>query len=84
MKTNNEKPQQDINVIVLKNRAHYCKQEIIDSYIEILKGCRTVDEFQSLFDMFYDEVSLTVGELFVEKQIQKNAEILEEMRNEFF
>jgi hypothetical protein len=70
----------DINVIVLRSRVHTSKADTIFEYIDVLKTCRTSQDFYSLFDQFYDEVLEMSSELFVEKQIQLNAEILEKIR----
>lgn len=74
------KDNEQINVIILRNRVHQCKEEVIEDYIDILKGCKTAQDFYALFDQFYDDVFELAAELFIEKQIQQSAETLEKIR----
>lgn len=83
MNPNSEKKPKDINMILLKNRVFTEKDDLIEIYIDLLKTCKAAKEFYDLFNDFYNDVVLLTGERFVELQISKNAEILEDMRKEF-
>ncbi|GFN32586.1 hypothetical protein [Paenibacillus xylaniclasticus] len=70
----------DINVILLNDSELKSKEEIIADYLDILITCRKADEFYQCLSMFYDDVVMKTGELIIEKQIRKNAQILDELR----
>jgi hypothetical protein len=72
-----------INTIFLEDRVHKKREELISDYVALLGSCKTVEDIYSLFEIFYDEVVVLVGEKIVELQIIKNAEILEELKKEF-
>lgn len=67
------------NVIILGSQLK-SKEEIIQDYIDILVTCKKADEFHQCLSMLYDDTVIRTGELILEKQIQKNVEILEELR----
>lgn len=67
------------NVIILGSQLK-SKEEIIDDYIDILKTCKTANDFYQCMSMFFEDVTIRTGELILEKQIQKNCEILQELR----
>jgi hypothetical protein len=69
-----------INVIFLDKSIQESRDEIISDYIDILKTCRTAQEFYCLFEQFYDDVVFKTSSWIIEKQIQKHIEILEEIK----
>jgi hypothetical protein len=69
-----------VNLIILNVNQQKSKEDIIEDYIEILKSCKTGTEFYQCLSMLYDDAVIKTGELILEKQIQKNVEILEELR----
>lgn len=67
------------NVVFLGSQIK-TKEVIIQDYLDILVTCRKADEFYQCLSMLFDDVTIRTGELILEKQIQKNVEILEELR----
>lgn len=80
MKINNKLIESPINVIFLDKSIHESKEEIIESYIDLLKICKTIQDFYSLFSLFYDDVVYKTGSWVIERQIQDKVKILEEIK----
>lgn len=68
-----------INVIFLGKSIYESKEEIIFDYIDLLKSCKTAQDFHSLLDQYFDDIVERTGSWIIERQIQKNVEILQEI-----
>lgn len=69
-----------VNVIFLNDSQLKSKEEIIDDHLDVVKTCVTDDDYKALLSLFYEEVAMKIGEMIIVKKIQKNIEILEELR----
>lgn len=57
--------------------------EMVDSYIELLQGCKTNEEINALFYCFREDVIDRTAKLIIEKQIHSKIEILNELRKSY-
>lgn len=70
-----------INVIILDD-PELAEENLIEDYLDTLKGCRKMSEFRSLFKMFYKDVRTnTLREVLI-RDIQLKASILESTKDE--
>mgnify|MGYP006976737337 CR=1 FL=1 len=72
-----------INVVLLEDRVHKKRDELILEFVTLLGDCKSVEDIYYLFELFYDEIIFLTGEKIIEMQIKKNAEILEELKKEY-
>lgn len=77
--TTNQTTDTPINVVFLGKSIYESKEDIILDYIDLLKSCKTAQDFHGLFDQMFDDIVERTGSWIIERQIQKNVEILQEI-----
>lgn len=68
------------NVIFIEKSIHDSKEEMIEEYIDILKHCKTAQDFYALFSLVYDDIVAKTGQWIIERQIQDKVRTLEKIK----